>query len=848
MAPDDHSGGARPGGPVVLRIKLRYDDLDAMVQRFAPNVGKSGLFLPTKSIQPIGTEVKFELRLANDTPALVGIGRVKHVKHPDPKQPKAAFGMAIELMRVSREGREVIIRMIERRRAMGLADVAIPIPEDVEASRRAELESQPRADTSGIVREAMAQFASAPVAEAILTGPPPPSVRDSGLVPVAPPVRESAPQLLTAPRSTDVSKPVPVLAPEPVRPKRPRIHDVIAKAGESAPVVAIAELDEHVDVERALARARALATGDLDAELAAVRESAAAPIEISIEAASAELARQLGGKPTTKRDRSARWAPPPPVEPAPVVEPEPDDDAFAVNASTTTAVEPAPVEPADISAFDRPYSEGERINTNDVIAIEPDEVEELEPEPAGDRTQIGQWPEAHTEHEQLADQLDRQLDEAEQAEEADIAESLAREPSYNPYEAAPADEEPPDEEPADEEVSDLDVLAEADENDADLLNAPQAYGEQPAYAAQPEYGEQPQYDQPTGYDAQQVDDGGDSGLRLPTEYPAADSGYDDGHDEQPAAVAYQEPPEPDLAYAQTAYAGDEQPAARPSSNFDFASRLDLDDSLDRVLDSAEEELGFDAEAAREFDREAAREFDAERPRNLDSVLDERPLPPDLELDEDDDPANEFLDDRTVGAPPNARVPRMPSEGAFDDAPSSSYTFAEQFPQAGLQGAERAQSVDDFDDQSEFAPAPVQPPPAQSKRPTADDLEDALAALDVDVEDGVPMKRPSSVSGPRPLPGLPEHRPASGPVRTIAHTVARSQAGTPTMPLPPGRSPAPVAPPSTGRTQSRPMTMPPPVPAAALRPKPATQQVPVAPAPKRATTDEGILIEFDDDDE
>jgi hypothetical protein len=54
MASDDHSG-ARPAGPVVLRIKLRYDDVDALVQRFAPNVGKSGLFLPTKSIQPIGT-------------------------------------------------------------------------------------------------------------------------------------------------------------------------------------------------------------------------------------------------------------------------------------------------------------------------------------------------------------------------------------------------------------------------------------------------------------------------------------------------------------------------------------------------------------------------------------------------------------------------------------------------------------------------------------------------------------------------------------------------------------------------------------------------------------------------
>src|SRR5689334_11056281 len=145
MAPDDHSG-VRPVGPVVLRIKLRYDDVDAMVQRFASNVGKSGLFLPTKSIQPVGTEVKFELRLANDTPVLVGMGRVKHVKYPDPNHPKAAFGMGIELMRVSREGRETIIRMLERRRAMGLPDVAIPIPEDVEAAKRNEVDTQPRAD------------------------------------------------------------------------------------------------------------------------------------------------------------------------------------------------------------------------------------------------------------------------------------------------------------------------------------------------------------------------------------------------------------------------------------------------------------------------------------------------------------------------------------------------------------------------------------------------------------------------------------------------------------------------------------------------------------------------------
>ena len=82
MAPDDNSG-AKPA-PVALRIKLRYEDVDTLIQRFAPNVGKSGLFLPTKSLQPVGAEVKFELRLADDKVVITGLGRVKNAKAPDP--------------------------------------------------------------------------------------------------------------------------------------------------------------------------------------------------------------------------------------------------------------------------------------------------------------------------------------------------------------------------------------------------------------------------------------------------------------------------------------------------------------------------------------------------------------------------------------------------------------------------------------------------------------------------------------------------------------------------------------------------------------------------------------------
>ncbi|HET9993495.1 MAG TPA: hypothetical protein VFQ65_33390, partial [Kofleriaceae bacterium] len=314
MSADDKSG-ARPQ-PVVLRIKLRYDDVDAMVQRFAPNVGKSGLFLPTRSLQPVGTEIKFELRLANDTPVLVGLGRVKAAKAPDPANPRATFGMAIELLRVTREGREVIIRMIERRRAMGLADVAIPMPEDLEAAKRADVDTAPRADAAAIVRDGMPGADSAPIlatppreATATVAEAPRPARRAT----TTPESLLTAPRPLSGPlavaRSITDRPSAPMLAPEPARAKRPRLADVIAKAGELSgsafALEKVPELDEHVDVAKAMARARALAgASDLDAELAALRESSAAPLaEISVEAASAELARQLGGAAIGKRMR-----------------------------------------------------------------------------------------------------------------------------------------------------------------------------------------------------------------------------------------------------------------------------------------------------------------------------------------------------------------------------------------------------------------------------------------------------------------------------------------------------------------------------------------------------------------
>jgi Tfp pilus assembly protein PilZ len=291
MASED-SSGQRPAAPIVLRIKLRYDDVEVMVARFATNVGKSGLFLPTKSLQPIGAEIKFELRLADDTAVLVGLGRVKAATPPDPNNPKATFGMAIELMRVTPQSRALILRMLERRRTLGLPELGLPMSADIDAARRAEAASAaaPEPVSGALPVPAMPAPIEGSAGEAVLTAP------------------RQQPGPMTVAKVLAVTP----LAPEPPRRKRLAISEVIESA--SGPVARVSVVtpgpDDHVDLAAAIVRARSLIGGALEAELDALSERAAAPLDISIEAASAALAKQLGGS-AVRRDRSARWASPP---------------------------------------------------------------------------------------------------------------------------------------------------------------------------------------------------------------------------------------------------------------------------------------------------------------------------------------------------------------------------------------------------------------------------------------------------------------------------------------------------------------------------------------------------------
>ncbi|HEY4182884.1 MAG TPA: hypothetical protein VGM90_38940 [Kofleriaceae bacterium] len=790
MAPDDTSG-ARPA-PVALRIKLRYDTVETLVQRFAPNVGKSGLFLPTKSLQPVGAEVKFELRLADDKVVITGLGRVKNAKAPDPAAPKAAFGMGVELMRVTPTSRDVILKILARRKELGLAEVGIPSAADIDAARTTVDTGVREAAASGIP-SAVPLADSGPVLE---TGPVPraaiatpvvtpvvaaPTSDTDAIRAVTPnpdgPLRDSNPVLegpapkMTSPRrhsgSIAVQKlsAVEALAPEPPRKKRPNVQEIVDRAsGPVALATNVPGLDDDVDVQAVLARARALATGDLDAELDALRESAAAPLAISIEAASAELARALGGA-AVSRDRSAKWAPPPrivdeapvaedaralaakmleatpvveapvaeaPVAEAPVAEapaPTPDPEFVA----QTTQVEATPDEvhaapPLEAPAETTPALIDDDVSADAFVARDSAPVLELEPDPETpdpDAQEVGP--------EQIADEIHALADgDFEEVEHTEIAREIEPVATMDrDLEARVAQQIEADQ---DEDMGLADLHAAI---------APETYRPAPTLAgySAPETYTKPVILQPT-FELPPYDPKLDPLIQPPA--PDVDDGEEGA---EPVGdfeiVAEADADDADLLAAH----GDEEVQEQPGSDLadDFAARLEFSDEHERFPDEP-------GEAA----LDAALEDSA-----LDALAGFATQDPDSNFP----PLHRFDQSDVIHVPPEPQV----------------LTSRSRTPTRGGTPAPRAASQ-----------------PQRAQRVESYDLENALEALDVDLDD---LSVEEDVAPP---PVLHKRRPST-PSQAMPAQTPRDRGPSRQMPVP-------------------------------------------THVPKRATTDDGVLIDFDDDDE
>ena len=108
--------------PVGLLVRLSYGSVEEFVERFATNLSRGGVFIRTRSPKPPGTQVAFELKLANGETVVKGLGSVLWSRQEDPHAtPPVAPGMGVQFTELDDPSRAIIERVMERREARGVA-------------------------------------------------------------------------------------------------------------------------------------------------------------------------------------------------------------------------------------------------------------------------------------------------------------------------------------------------------------------------------------------------------------------------------------------------------------------------------------------------------------------------------------------------------------------------------------------------------------------------------------------------------------------------------------------------------------------------------------------------------
>jgi uncharacterized protein (TIGR02266 family) len=135
-----------------VRIRLRFASFDALIDKFAPNVTRGGVFIASRTPLPIGTTFAFEIQLVGGEVALAGDGKVTWVKPFDPAAPQKPHGMGVQFLRLDSPSRELLNKILARKAAAAGPGAAARSPMPMAGSGAYRIgtngTAQPKVDTS----------------------------------------------------------------------------------------------------------------------------------------------------------------------------------------------------------------------------------------------------------------------------------------------------------------------------------------------------------------------------------------------------------------------------------------------------------------------------------------------------------------------------------------------------------------------------------------------------------------------------------------------------------------------------------------------------------------------------
>src|SRR5262245_60126216 len=158
---------APPIDDSAVHLRLKLSDAEDFIHRFAPNVTRGGIFLPTHDTREVGSAIRFEILLLDKTVMLAGEGVVTWAK------PK---GLGVKFKTLDPATAPMLERLLDQRQAVQAAlattvaaEEARPTPVSPLPAMQASAEAarSTRARVQGRSAPARAKATPVPVAVAV---------------------------------------------------------------------------------------------------------------------------------------------------------------------------------------------------------------------------------------------------------------------------------------------------------------------------------------------------------------------------------------------------------------------------------------------------------------------------------------------------------------------------------------------------------------------------------------------------------------------------------------------------------------------------------------------------------
>ncbi len=159
--------------PVALKVRFKSATVDEFIEQYANDISRGGIFIKSKTPMAIGTLLKFEFQLKDESRLIHGVGRV--VWKRDDSDPSRPAGMGIKFIKMDDESRTLVERVLDTREASeGSYDAGLPPTIKEEPAATPTTSRAPRETSPGIsMSAALTASMNPPSRNETPTDPPP---------------------------------------------------------------------------------------------------------------------------------------------------------------------------------------------------------------------------------------------------------------------------------------------------------------------------------------------------------------------------------------------------------------------------------------------------------------------------------------------------------------------------------------------------------------------------------------------------------------------------------------------------------------------------------------------------